>query len=57
MYRTEALPCIAFSFMSSAFHVIYYVIGLLYQFIFRANLNFLKAGFIDFTMESFFNER
>ena len=56
MSRTEALLCIAFSFVSSAFHVVYYVIGLLYHFIFRVNLNFLKDGFIDSTIESSFNE-
>ena len=52
----EALLCIVLSSVSSAFHVTYCLIGLLYHSIFWKKLNFLKVGSIDSTMESAFNE-
>ena len=52
----EALLCIVLSSVSSAFHVTYCLIGLLYRSIFWKNLNFLKVASVESTMESAFNE-
>ena len=52
----EALLCIVLSSVSSASYVTYYVIGLHYRSIFWKNLNLLKVGSVETTMESAFNE-
>lgn len=52
----ETPLCIVFSSVSSASYVTYYVIGLHYRSIFWKNLNFLKVGSVESTMESAFNE-
>lgn len=48
--------CIVLSSVSSASYVTYYVIGLHYRSVFWKNLNFLKVGSVETTMESIFNE-
>lgn len=45
-----------FKFCSSASDVTYYIIGLDYHSVFWKNLNFLKVGSVESTMESAFNE-